>query len=84
MSVSDPSDRFEVEAATNAEKVMSQPAPRTGAGAALRRSSGTTPTRHVRPARRQREGEEEEEAQASHDPSLGPVQREEEEEEEPA
>ena len=48
VSVSDPSDRFEVEAADNAEKVMSQPAPAAPVQAAARRrplSSGTPPTR---------------------------------------
>ncbi len=75
VSVSDPSDRFEVEAATNAEKVMSQPTPMAPVQAAHDPSMPSV----------QREGEEEEEeAQASHDSSLGPVQRQEEEEEEPA
>ena len=75
VSVSDPSDRFEVEAATNAEKVMSQPTQMAPVQAAHDPSMPSV----------QREGEEEEEeAQASHDSSLGPVQRQEEEEEEPA
>jgi hypothetical protein len=92
VSVSDPSDRFEVEAASNAEKVMSQPTPATpvqaasAAPAAVQRHASDEAA--VQAAHDpslpsvQREGEEEEEAQASHDPSLGPVQREEAEEEE--
>ncbi len=92
VSVSDPSDRFEVEAASNAEKVMSQPTPTapvqaaTAAPAAVQRHASDET--NVQAAHDpslpsvQREGEEEEQAQASHDPSLGPVQREEAEEEE--
>jgi hypothetical protein len=91
VSVSDPSDRFEVEAASNAQNVMSQPAPAapvaaTAAPAAVQRhASDVTEVQAAHDASVpsvQREGEEEEEAQASHDPSLGPVQREEAEEEE--
>ena len=95
VSVSDPSDRFELEAAGQ-RRAGDEPA-RPGApvqAAAARRplSSGTPPTRpRSRPrttrrsprssarARRRRRR-----SQASHDPSLGPVQREEAEEEEPA
>jgi len=93
VSVSSPSDRFEVEAASNAERVMSQPAPAApvtappaAGGAAVQRHAAEEESVQAAhdpslPAV-QREGEEEEEAQASHDPSLGPVQREEAEEEE--
>lgn len=71
VSVSDPSDRFEREASANAEAVMSAPAPAQrqateGAGAMVQRE----------------EAEEEDEVQASHDDSLGPIQREAAEEEE--
>lgn len=90
VSVSDPSDRFEVEAASNAEKVMSQPAPvapvQTAAAApAVQRHADEAEVQAAHDPSLpsvQREGEEEEEAQASHDDSLGPVQREEAEEEE--
>ena len=87
VSVSDPSDRFEVEAATNAEKVMSQPtqaapvqaatAPRRRPAARLRRGRGPGRARPVAPVRPARGRGKEEEAQASHDSSLGPVQRQE-------
>jgi hypothetical protein len=92
ISVSDPSDRFEVEAATNADKVMSQPAPAAPVQTAAAPGAGVQ--RHAADEAEvqaahdsslpsvQREGEEEEEMQASHDSSLGPVQREEAEEEE--
>jgi hypothetical protein len=93
ISVSDPSDRFEVEAATNADKVMSQPAPAAPVQTAAAPGAGVQ--RHAADEAEvqaahdsslpsvQREGEEEEEEmQASHDSSLGPVQREEAEEEE--
>lgn len=73
VSVSDPSDRFEREAAANADRVMAQPAPvQTGT---------LTPSTAASTAAVQRQ-EEEEEVQASHDPALPPVQREAEEEEE--
>lgn len=75
VAVSDPADRFEREAAANAERVMSQPAP---VQASAQGSSAPAPA--VGPFV-QREAEEEEEVQASHDPSLPAVQREEEEEE---
>ena len=74
VKVSDPSDRFEVEASANAEKVMSQPAPTpAAAGPAASVQAAHDPSlgsvqREAAP--------EEEEAQTSHDPSLGPVQRE--------
>jgi hypothetical protein len=78
-----------VEAASNAEKVMSQPAaPVQTAAAAPAVQRHAADETEVQAAHDpslptvQREGEEEEEAQASHDPSLGPVQREEAEEEE--
>lgn len=79
VSVSSPSDRFEVEAAVNAERVMAQPEPKTPVQTA---TAAPTPAvqRHADhdhgddPAV-QREGEEEEQAQAAHDSSLGPVQR---------
>lgn len=80
VSVSDPSDRFEVEAARNADRVMSEPAPAVQASAA---PAVQTAHDSSLPAV-QREGEEEEEMQAAHDDSLGPVQREAEEEEEQA
>ncbi|TNM39696.1 DUF4157 domain-containing protein [Nocardioides albidus] len=75
VSVSDPSDRFEVEAAANAEHVMSRPAPAPtdAVQAAHDDSMG-----EVRPAVQREAGggeSEEEELQASHDASLGPVQR---------
>ena len=82
VSVSDPSDRFEVEAARNAEQVMSQPAPAVQASWAPAPAVQATHDSSL-PAV-QREGEEEEEMQAAHDDSLGPVQREEAEEEEQA
>jgi len=72
VSVSDPSDRFEREAAANAETVMSRPAPAavqtaaTGAAGVVQRAAT----------------EDEEEVQASHDPSLPPLQRQETEESE--
>ncbi len=73
VKVSDPSDRFEVEAASNAERVMSQPAP-----AAVQKSATTGASAGVV----QRAAEEEEEVQASHDPSVqregeGPEEEEE-------
>lgn len=95
VSISDPSDRFEVEAAQNADRVMSQPAPATqlsspGPAAAVQRHADGDDA-EVQAAHDpslpavQREGDEEEEpAQAAHDDSLGPVQREAEEEEEHA
>jgi hypothetical protein len=76
VKVSDPSDRFEREAAANAERVMSLPAPAIAAPVQRSAESGAgTPVV-------QREEEEEETAQTSHDPSLPTVQREEEAEEE--
>jgi hypothetical protein len=72
VKVSDPGDRFEREAAANAERVMSQPVP----AAPVQRSADSSAPTAVAV---QREEEEEETAQASHDPS---VQREEEQEEE--
>lgn len=79
VSVSDPSDRFEVEAASNAERVMSQPAsavPASPAAAVQAAHDSSLPAV-------QRQGEEEEEEmQTAHDDSLGPVQRDEAEEEE--
>lgn len=74
VSVSDPSDRFEREAAANADRVMSQPAPVQAAAVGAPVAAG--------PAVQREADEEEETLQASHDSSLGPVQREEEEEEE--
>jgi hypothetical protein len=84
VSVSDPSDRYEVEAARNAEQVMSQPAPAVAAGPPAQAAAATPVQTAVDPSLPavQREGEEEEEAQAAHDESLGPVQREAAEEEE--
>jgi hypothetical protein len=91
VSVSDPSDRFEVEAASNAQKVMSQPAsaaPVTASAAPAAVQRHAADETQVQAAQDpslpsvQREGEEEEEVQASHDSSLGSVQREEAEEEE--
>ena len=69
VKVSDPSDRFEREAAANAERVMSQPAP----AAPVQREPATAQRR--RGPARGREAEEEEVQTATH-PS---VQREEEE-----
>ncbi len=78
VSVSSPTDRFEVEAAANAERVMSQPAPATPVQTA---STTTSPAvqRHADHDHGQ------EDVQAAHDPSLPAVpvvQREGEEEEE--
>jgi len=73
VKVSDPSDRFEREAASNAERVMSQPAP---VAPVQRAADGSAPA--AVSVQREEEAEEET-AQASHDPSL---QREEEQEEE--
>jgi hypothetical protein len=86
VKVSDPSDRFEVEAASNAERVMSQPtsaAPAMQAAPAVSAAPSAVQAAHdpSMPAV-QREGEEEEEMQGAHDDSLGPVQREAAEEEE--
>jgi hypothetical protein len=75
IAVSDPSDRFEREAAANAERVMAQPAPVQTAVAPA--SVASTPS-----VQREAEEEEEEQVQASHDSSLPSVQREGEEEEE--
>ena len=91
IKVSDPSDRFEREAAANAERVMSGPAPAlapTASGPAVQRC-GADGEQDVQrsvdsgqPAV-QREGEEEEEpVQGSFTDAA--VQREGEEEEEPA
>lgn len=77
VSVSDPSDRFEVDAARNAERVMSQPAPAT-AGAAVQAAHDPS-----LPVVQRQDDEEEDTQQTAHDDSLGPVQREAEEEEEP-
>ena len=77
ISVSDPSDRFERAAATNAEHVMAQPSPTPAPTAQLSPSSAGVV---------QRAAEEEEEVQAAHDSSLPAglsMQREEAEEEEP-
>jgi hypothetical protein len=83
VSVSDPSDRFEVEAARNAERIMSQPAPAVQASAAVPAAAASVQAAHDPSLPTvQREGEEEEEVQAAHDDSLGPVQRQEAEEEE--
>jgi hypothetical protein len=73
VKVSDPSDRFERDAAANADRVMSQPAPVAMQQSAVSSSAGVV----------QREAEQEDEGvQASRDPSLpAAVQREEEEEE---
>lgn len=79
VSVSDPSDRFEVEAARNAERVMSQPAPAAPVAAAPAVQAAHDSSL---PAVQRQGEEEEEEAQAAHDDSLGPVQRQEAEEEE--
>lgn len=81
VSVSDPSDRFEREAAANAETVMSQPAP-VQRHAEDEDSLQTSRDATLGPIQRD-EVQEEEDVQASHDPSLGAVvQRQEEEEEE--
>lgn len=72
IAVSDPSDRFEREAAANAERAMSQPS--------SQKANPPAPTAGAPAVQRQAE-EEEEELQASHDTSLPAVQREAEEEE---
>ena len=80
VSISDPSDRFEREAAANAERVMSAPAPGlvaapvTSAAPAVQREATGVEAPSV-----QREGAEEEEVQTLRDTS---VQRDGEEEEE--
>ena len=95
VSVSDPSDRFEVEAAEQRRegdeparpgRLRCRPLPRPSAAVQRHASDETEVQAAHDPSLPsvQREGEEEEEAQTSHDPSLGPVQREEAEEEEPA
>jgi len=84
VSVSDPSDRFEVEAARNADRVMSQPAPAVQALPPAASAPAVQASHDSSLPAVQREGEEEEEMQAAHDSSLGPVQREAEEEEEQA
>ena len=76
IAVSDPSDRFEREAAANAERVMAQPAPVPAAAAA------TPVSTTAAPAVQREAAEEDEEVQAAHDPALPPVQREAAEEEE--
>lgn len=73
VKVSDPSDRFEREAAANAERLMSAPTPTP-----VQRSAGAVAAAPVV----QRAEAEEEEVQTSRDPSLPVVQREEGEEEE--
>src|SRR6185437_12549333 len=90
IKVSDPGDRFEREAATNAERVMSGPAPvaASPSGPAVQRCGADGEQdvqRSVDPAAPavQREGDEEEEpVQGSFTDAA--VQREGEEEEEPA
>ena len=80
VSVSDPSDRFELEAAANAERVMGQPAPVAPMQApAPEVQAAYDPA--LPAVQREGEEEQEEEVQAAHDPALGPVQRQEEEEE---
>jgi hypothetical protein len=78
VSVSDPSDRFEREAASNAEHVMAQPAH------AVQRHEETEEVQASHdpslPAVQRQEEEETEEIQTAHDPSLPAVQRQEEEE----
>jgi len=84
--VSDPSDRFEREAASNADQVMSKPAPAVQTAAMGTPDGAGVVQRHADESQAdsapvQREGEEEEEeVQASHDPSLPAIQRQEEEE----
>ena len=80
VSVSDPSDRFELEASANAERVMGQPVPVAPQPApAPPVQAAQDPT--LPAVQREGEEEQEEEVQAAHDPALGPVQRQEEEEE---
>jgi hypothetical protein len=81
VSVSDPSDRFEVEAARNAERVMGQPAHAVPTGSAPAPAVQAAHDPSLPAVQRQGE-EEEEEMQTAHDDSLGPVQRQEAEEEE--
>ncbi len=82
VKLSDPSDRFEREAAANADRVMSTPAPAQREATA---AAGTTSTVQASKdlslptVQRAEAGEEEEEVQASHDASLPAVQRDEEE-----
>lgn len=80
VSVSSPSDRFEVEAAANAERVMSQPEPTRPVQTASTASPAAAVQRHA-----DHDHGDEASVQAAHDPSLPAVQRAEEgEEEEPA
>jgi hypothetical protein len=81
ISVSDPSDRFEREAAANAEAVMAKPVPAAPAAAALGVQRCANDEVAGSASVQRAEGEEEEEVQAAHDSSLPPVQREGEEEE---
>lgn len=74
IAVSDPSDRFEREAAANADRVMSLPTTAQAPAAPAPAGVGFSVQREESP--------EDEEVQASHDHSLGPVQREEENPEE--
>ncbi|WP_435768427.1 eCIS core domain-containing protein [Nocardioides sp. SYSU DS0651] len=79
LSVSDPSDRFEREAVSNAEAVMAAPAPvqRHAEHEEVQASHDHS----LGPVQREA-APEEEELQAAHDDSLGPVQRQEAAEEE--
>lgn len=81
VSVSDPSDRFEREASSNAEAVMAQPVQRHAEDDDVQTAHDASLGPVVQ--RQADEAEEEETAQASHDSSLGPVvQRQDEGEEE--
>jgi hypothetical protein len=71
VAVSDPSDRFEREAAANAARVMSAP---------VKAQESVAAAPGAAPAVQREAVEEDEEVQASHDPSLSAVQREQEEE----
>ncbi len=82
VKVSDPSDRFEREAAANADRVMSSPAPVQREGTASAAGAPTVQASHdpsLATVQRAEAAEEEEEVQASHDASLPAVQRDEEE-----
>jgi len=77
--VSDPSDRFEREAAANAERIVGLPAPTPVTSAAAPASAAVAVQRDEVSV--QREGEEEDEVQGSFEPAAA-VQREGEEEQE--
>ena len=79
VKVSDPGDRFEREAAANAERIVSMPSPATGPGLASAAPGGLAVQRDADPLQRD-EGDDEKDVQGSFEPGAS-VQREEEEEE---